>query len=53
MTQLNKTTKLEYFNNLKRGKDNKPIWEKCKPYFTDKHSKANTDIMLNENGNYF
>ena len=48
--KLNKTTKLEYFNNLKLGKDNKPFWEKCKSYFTNKHSKVNTDIMLNENG---
>ena len=50
VTKLNKTAKLEYFNHLKLGKDNKPFWEKCKPYFTSKHSKADTDIMLNENG---
>ena len=50
VTKLNKTAKLEYFNNLKLGKDNKPFWEKCKPYFTNKHSKADTDIILNENG---
>ena len=53
VTKLNKTAKLEYFNNLKLEKDNKLFWEKCKPYFTNKHSKADTDIMLNENGNYF
>ena len=47
-TKLNKTAKLEYLNNLKLGKDKKPFWEKCKPYFTNKHSKADTDIMLNE-----
>ena len=50
VTKLNKTAKLEYFDNLKLGKDNRPFWEKCKPYFTDKHSKADTDIILNENG---
>ena len=50
VTKLNKTAKLEFFNNLKLGKDNKPFWEKWKPYFTNKHSKADTDIMLNENG---
>ena len=48
-TKLNKTSKLEYFNNLKLGKDNKSFWEKCKPYFTNKHSKADTDIMLTKN----
>ena len=50
VTKLNKTAKLEYFNKLKLGKDNRRFWEKCKPYFTHKHSKADTDIMLNENG---
>ena len=50
VTKLNKTAKHEYFNHLKLGKDSKPFWEKCKPYFTSKHSKADTDIMLNENG---
>ena len=50
VTKLNKTANLEYFNNLKLGKDNKPIWEKCKPYFINKHNKVDTDIMLNENG---
>ena len=50
MTKLNKTAKREYFNNLKLVKDNKSFWKKCKPYFTNKHSKANTDIMLNESG---
>ena len=49
MTKLTKTAKLEYFHNLKLGKDNRLFWEKCKPYFTDKHSKADTDIILNEN----
>lgn len=28
--------------------DNKPFGKKCKPYFTNKHSKTDTDIMLNE-----
>ena len=50
VTKLNKTVKLEYFDNLKLGKDDKPFWEKCKPYFSNKHSKMDTDIMLNENG---
>ena len=36
--KLGKTAKIEYFHNFKLGKDNKPFWEKCKPYFTNKHS---------------
>ena len=50
VTKLNKTAQFEYSNNLKPGKDNKPFWKKCKPYFTDKHSRGDTDIMLNKNG---
>ena len=50
MTKLNKILKLKYFNNLKLVKDNKPFCEKCKPYFIDKHSKVETNIMLNESG---
>ena len=50
MKKLNNTAKLEYFNKLKLGKDNKSFWEKCKHYFTNKHRKVDTDIMLNENG---
>ena len=50
VTKLNKTAKLEYFSNLKLVKDNKKFWEKCKPYFANKQRKADTDIMLNENG---
>ena len=52
VTKLNKTEKLEYLNNLKIGRDSKPFWEKYKPYFTNRDSKADTDIMLNENGKY-
>ena len=48
MTKLNKTSKLKYFNNLKLDKDNKSFWEKCKPCFTNKHSKTDTDITINE-----
>ena len=49
VTKSNKTAKLEYFNNLKLGTVSKPFWEKCKPYFTNKNSKVDTDITLNEN----
>ena len=28
----------------------KTFWVKCKPYFSNKHSKADTDIILNEKG---
>ena len=28
----------------------KTFWVNCKPYFKNKHIKADNDIMLNENG---
>ena len=49
VAKLNKEAKLEYFSKLESN-DNKPFWVNCKPYFTNKHSKADTDIMLSENG---
>ena len=45
---LNKEGKLEYFSKYESN-DSKPFLVNCKPYFTNKHSKADTDIMLNEN----
>ena len=49
VANLNKEAKLEYFSKFESN-DNKPFWVNCKPYFTNKHSKAETDIMLSENG---
>ena len=49
VVNLNKEAKLEYFSKYESD-DNKPFWVRCKPYFTNKHSKADTDIMLSENG---
>ena len=47
---LNKQCKFEYLNNLDCKKDTKPFWDKCKPYFSNKHSRGDTNIMLEENG---
>ena len=46
---LNKEAKFEYFSKFESN-DNKPFWVNCKPYFTNKHSEADTDITLSENG---
>ena len=48
VVNLNKEAKLEYFSKHESN-DNKPFWVHCKPYFTNKHSKADTFIMLREN----
>ena len=49
VVNLNKEAKLEYFSKYESD-DNKPFWIRCKAYFTNKHSKDDTDIMLSENG---
>ena len=45
---LNKEAKLAYFNKFESN-GNKPFWVNCKPYFTNKQSRADTDTMLSEN----
>ena len=45
---LNKEEKLEYFSKYE-SINNKLFWINDKPYFTNKHSKVDTDIMLSEN----
>ena len=44
---MNKKAKLGYFNNFNSSQGSKPFLVKCKPYFSNKHSKADTDIILN------
>ena len=46
---LNKRAKFEYFSSYKSA-DSKPFWVNCKLYFSNKQSKPDTDIDLNENG---
>ena len=48
--QLNKKAKLDYFNNFDSSQGSKDFWVKCKSYFSNKHSKADTDIILNGKG---
>ena len=49
VVQLNRKAKLEYFKNFDSRKGSKPFWVKCKPDFSNKHSKRDTDISK-ENG---
>ena len=39
IVDLNKQPKFKYFDNLDSKKDTKPFWDKCKPYFSNKHSE--------------
>ena len=47
---LNKQAKCQYFHNLDCKKDAKLFSDKCKPYFSNKHSRGDTNRMLKEKG---
>ena len=49
VVNINKEAKLKYFSKCESN-DNKTFWKNCKPYFTNKHSKADTDVILSDDG---
>ena len=49
VVNLNESAKFGYFNRYD-CKDGKRFWVTCKPYFSNKYSKTDNDIVLNENG---
>ena len=46
--KLNSATKLQDFNNLETSKNSKPFWDKCRPYFSNKHAHGNSKLILIE-----
>ena len=46
--QLNKKSKLQYFNDFDLSQGNQSLWVKCKPYFSNKHSEVDANIAINE-----
>ena len=48
VVKLNRETKLQYFNNSKKSKNSKPFWDKCRPYFSNKHAHGDSKIILTE-----
>ena len=48
VVKLNRETKLHYFNNLETSKNSKPFWDKCRPYFPNKHVDGDSKIILIE-----
>ena len=48
VVRSNKDSKYSYFSNLDIRKESKPFWNACTPYFTNKHSRGDTSIMLVE-----
>ena len=51
VVRLNKERKIEYFENLETSKNSKPFWNKCKPYFSNKHTHGECNIILIEKEN--
>ena len=48
VVNLDKNCKNEFFDNLEIKSNSKSFWDKCKPYFSNKHSKGESDILLIE-----
>ena len=51
VVRLNKERRIEYFENLETSKNSKPFWNKCKPYFSNKHAHGESEIILTEKEN--
>ena len=49
VVKLNEKHKKEYFENLNVATNSKPFCDKCKPYFSNKYTKGDFNIMLIEN----
>ena len=42
---MNKQAKIKYFNCYNSA-GSKPFWINCKPYFSNKYNRANTEILI-------
>lgn len=41
---------MDNFDRLNPAKDSKPLWESCRPYFSNKNSFGDLKLALSENG---
>ena len=48
VANLNEQAKLQYFEKLSVHCNSKPFWKACKPYFLNKNSNIQENIMLLE-----
>ena len=48
VVKLNRETKLQYFSNLETSKNSKPFRDKCRPYFSSRHTHSDSKIILIE-----
>ena len=51
VVKLNRESKTQYFDNIQTSKNSNPFWYKCKPYFLNKHTHADSKIILSEKEN--
>ena len=51
VVKLNRESKTQYFDIMQTSKNSKPFWNKCKPYFSDKHAHGDSKIILTEKEN--
>ena len=49
VVSLNRQAKSKYFNEDSNTESSTPFWETCKPYFSNKHARGDSKIMLIEN----
>ena len=49
VVSLNRQAKYGYFNEVSNNESSRPFWETCKPYFSNKHARRDSKIMLIEN----
>ena len=48
VVKLNKNCKKQFHDNLETKHNLKSFWDKCKPYFSNEHSKGNSNILVIE-----
>ena len=49
VVSLNRPAKSKYFNEDSNTESSRPFWETCKQYFSNKHARGDSKIMLIEN----
>ena len=49
VVKMKKRCKKELFDNLETKINSKPFWSTCKPYFSNKQAKGDTNVSLIEN----
>ena len=51
VVKLNRDSKLRYFDKIETSKNSKPFLNECKPYFSNKHARGGSKIILIEKEN--